>query len=241
MSYYRHFFDGTGCQSEMAAAQHALEKGNSETAYSVITPEMQDQVAVVGSAEHCRTELENRRSLGPQLLDPAAIPCASRPAVQRVGILIPSQTRLYTAWRSRGAIWMLHVAAGAALLPVGIAIIGVTRIVSLMSVVMAPAVAVVFVILAALDLHPWAYAIYAIVAAVLVLLLQFCLIEDDHRSDAEAVNGDQVTFDQVAAGCRVWCDNDNGLIEVGCNRLFALPGIGTNEYSVSGQDPGHHG
>ena len=36
---------------------------------------------------------------------------------------------------------------------------------------MAPAVAVVFVILAALDLHPWAYAIYAIVAAVLVLVL----------------------------------------------------------------------
>ena len=67
MSYYRNFFDGTGFQSEMAAAQRALERGDSETAYSVITPEMQDQVAVVGTAEHCRTELEKRRSLGLQL------------------------------------------------------------------------------------------------------------------------------------------------------------------------------
>ncbi len=67
MSYYRNFFDGTGFQSEMAAAQHALEQGDAETASSVIAPEMQDQVAVVGTAEHCRTELEKRRSLGLQL------------------------------------------------------------------------------------------------------------------------------------------------------------------------------
>ncbi len=67
MSYYRSFFDGTGFQSEMAAAQHALERGDSETAYSVITLEMQDQLAVVGTAEHCRMELEKRRSLGLQL------------------------------------------------------------------------------------------------------------------------------------------------------------------------------
>ncbi len=72
---------------------------------------------------------------------------------------------------SFGVVLALNPIAGAALLPVGIAIIGITRIVSLMSVVMAPAVAVVFVVLAALDLHPWAYAIYAIVAAVLVLVL----------------------------------------------------------------------
>ncbi len=72
---------------------------------------------------------------------------------------------------SYGVVLALNPIAGAALLPVGIALLGVTRIVSLMSVVMAPAVAVVFVVLAALDLHPWAYAIYAIVAAVLVLVL----------------------------------------------------------------------
>jgi glycerol-3-phosphate acyltransferase PlsY len=70
---------------------------------------------------------------------------------------------------SFGVVLALNPIAGLALLPVGLAIIGITRIVSLMSVVMAPAIAVVFVILAALDLHPWAYAVYAIVAAVLVL------------------------------------------------------------------------
>ncbi len=72
---------------------------------------------------------------------------------------------------SYGVVLALNPIAGAALLPVGIAIIGITRIVSLMSVVMAPAVAVVFVVLAVFDLHPWAYAIYTIAAAVLVLVL----------------------------------------------------------------------
>lgn len=72
---------------------------------------------------------------------------------------------------SYGVILALNPIAGAALLPLGLAIIGITRIVSLMSVVMAPVVAVVFVILAALDVHPWAYAIYAIAAAVLVVVL----------------------------------------------------------------------
>ena len=67
MPYYRNFFDGTGFQAEMAAAQQALERGDAETAYSAITTEMQDQVAVVGTAEHCRRELERRRSLGLQL------------------------------------------------------------------------------------------------------------------------------------------------------------------------------
>ena len=67
MSYYRSFFDGTGFQAEMAATQRALDRGDAETAYNAITPEMQDQVAVVGTAEHCRTELEKRRSLGLQL------------------------------------------------------------------------------------------------------------------------------------------------------------------------------
>ncbi len=67
MYYYRNFFDGTWFQAEMAAAQQALERGDAETAYRAITPEMQDQVAVVGKAEHCRKELEKRRSLGLQL------------------------------------------------------------------------------------------------------------------------------------------------------------------------------
>ena len=63
--------------------------------------------------------------------------------------------------------------AGLALLPLGLAIIGITRIVSLMSVVMAPVFAIVFIVLAALDLHPWAYAIYAIAAAALIVALHW--------------------------------------------------------------------
>ena len=67
MPYYSNFFDDTGFQAEMATAHQALGRGDAETAYNAITPEMQDQVAVVGTAEHCRTELEKRRSLGLQL------------------------------------------------------------------------------------------------------------------------------------------------------------------------------
>jgi len=54
---------------------------------------------------------------------------------------------------------------------VGIGLVAVTRIMSLMSVGMAPVVAVVFVVLAATGLHPWAYAVYALVAAAMVVWL----------------------------------------------------------------------
>ena len=64
MSYYRNFFDKAGFADQMAEAQEALERGDRGAAYNAITPEMQDQVAVVGTAEQCRTELERRRSLG---------------------------------------------------------------------------------------------------------------------------------------------------------------------------------
>ncbi len=72
---------------------------------------------------------------------------------------------------SFGVILAMNPIAGAILLPFGLAIIAVTRIVSLMSVGMAPLVAIVFVVLAALDVHPWAYAVYAIFSAVLILVL----------------------------------------------------------------------
>ena len=74
---------------------------------------------------------------------------------------------------SYGVILAMNPIAGVALLPFGLAIIGVTRIVSLMSVVMAPVMAIVFIVLAAFDLHPWAYAIYAIAAAILIVALHW--------------------------------------------------------------------
>jgi glycerol-3-phosphate acyltransferase PlsY len=74
---------------------------------------------------------------------------------------------------SYGVILAMNPIVALALLPLGLAIIGITRIVSLMSIVMAPAVAIVFSVLAALDMQPWAYAYYAIAAAVLILVLHW--------------------------------------------------------------------
>ena len=74
---------------------------------------------------------------------------------------------------SFGVVLGMNPIAGAILLPFGLAILGITRIVSLMSVSMAPIVAVVFLVLAALDVHPWAYSVYAIVAAVLIVALHW--------------------------------------------------------------------
>ena len=48
---------------------------------------------------------------------------------------------------------------------------------SLMSVVMGPVLAIVFIALAALDMQPWAYAVYAAVAALMLIVL--------HRENVE--------------------------------------------------------
>lgn len=65
--FYRSFFEQSGFAGEMAAAQTAMERGDAAAAARAITQEMQDQVAVVGSREHCQSEVEKRRSLGLQL------------------------------------------------------------------------------------------------------------------------------------------------------------------------------
>ena len=59
----------------------------------------------------------------------------------------------------------------AALLPVGVGLVAYTRIMSVMSVGMAPVLAIVFVVLAAVGFHSWAYAVYAVIAAALVIVL----------------------------------------------------------------------
>ncbi len=78
---------------------------------------------------------------------------------------------------SFGAALAMNPIAAAALIPVGIGLVAVTRIMSLMSVGMAPLLAVVFVALAATGIHPWAYAVYAIVAAALLMV--------EHRENIE--------------------------------------------------------
>ena len=72
---------------------------------------------------------------------------------------------------SYGAALAMNPIAAGALLPVGLGLVAVTRIVSVMSVGMAPVLALVFVVLSAAGLQPWAYAYYAVGAAVLVVVL----------------------------------------------------------------------
>ena len=72
---------------------------------------------------------------------------------------------------SYGVALALNPLASLALLPVAIGILAVTRIVSLLSIGLAPVLAAVFVTLAALDVMPWAYAGYAVVAAIMIVIL----------------------------------------------------------------------
>jgi glycerol-3-phosphate acyltransferase PlsY len=72
---------------------------------------------------------------------------------------------------SFGAALAMSPLPAAALIPVGLGLVGVTRIMSVMSVGMAPVLAAVFVALAATGYHSWAYAVYAVVAAAMVIAL----------------------------------------------------------------------
>jgi len=72
---------------------------------------------------------------------------------------------------SFGAALAMNPIAAGALVPFGIGLVAVTRIVSVMSVGMAPVLALEFVVLSATGRQPWAYAIYATVAAAIVIVL----------------------------------------------------------------------
>lgn len=80
---------------------------------------------------------------------------------------------------SFGAALAMSPIAAAALVPFAIGLVAATRIMSVMSVGMAPVIAIVFVVLAATGYQPWAYAVYAVPAAVLVLAL--------HRENVERI------------------------------------------------------
>lgn len=72
---------------------------------------------------------------------------------------------------SFGGLLAMNPIATACLLPVGAGLVGVTRIMSVMSIGMAPIAAAVFVALAIAGVHPWAYAVYALVAGALLVVL----------------------------------------------------------------------
>lgn len=68
-----------------------------------------------------------------------------------------------------GAALAMNPLAAVAMIPVAGAVVGITRIMSLMSVTMAPALACLYIVLAALDVSPPAYAAYAIAASALIV------------------------------------------------------------------------
>ena len=72
LPYYNNMFKAAGFPEEMEAITAALAAGDRERAMGAVTEAMQDQVAVVGSRDHCREQFERRRSAGLQL--PVAAP-----------------------------------------------------------------------------------------------------------------------------------------------------------------------
>lgn len=68
-----------------------------------------------------------------------------------------------------GAALAMNPLASLAMIPVAAVLVGTTRIMSLMSVTMAPLLALFFILLAVLDISPPAYAAYASGAAALIV------------------------------------------------------------------------
>ena len=68
-----------------------------------------------------------------------------------------------------GAALAMNPLASLAMIPLAALVVASTRIMSLMSITMAPALAVVFIALALLDISPPAYAVYAVIAAALIV------------------------------------------------------------------------
>ena len=63
-AFYRDFFAASGFADEMAIVSEAMEQGDVDRAASAVSVAMQDEIAVVGLPDHCRAEIERRRSLG---------------------------------------------------------------------------------------------------------------------------------------------------------------------------------
>jgi glycerol-3-phosphate acyltransferase PlsY len=68
-----------------------------------------------------------------------------------------------------GAALAMNPLAALAMVPVAGVIAATTRIMSVMSITMPPIVAAVFVVLAAMDISPWAWAAYAVPTALLIV------------------------------------------------------------------------
>ena len=74
MPFYMSYFTQTGFGEEAAAVAQALGRGDVGTAAAAVSEAMVNELAIFGSADHCRGEVEARRSLG--LKQPVITPFA---------------------------------------------------------------------------------------------------------------------------------------------------------------------
>jgi glycerol-3-phosphate acyltransferase PlsY len=72
-----------------------------------------------------------------------------------------------------GALLAMNPLASLALLPVAIAVVAVSRYMSLMSVGMAAVAAALFLGLAVVGVHPYAYGVYTLIVAALIIVLHY--------------------------------------------------------------------
>ena len=75
MPYYSNYFEQMGFQDESAVIKEAIARGDTIGASSAVSEAMQNELAIVGSAEHCRREVESRRASG--LQEPVIAPFAA--------------------------------------------------------------------------------------------------------------------------------------------------------------------
>ncbi len=68
-----------------------------------------------------------------------------------------------------GAALAMNPLAALVMLPIAALVVGATRIMSVMTIAMSPVLAALFVVLAALEISPWAYAVYGIGAATIIV------------------------------------------------------------------------
>jgi hypothetical protein len=67
MPFYSNYFKQSGFEHEATKISQAFARGDADGAASAISEAMQNELAIIGPAEHCRQEVEARRSLGLQL------------------------------------------------------------------------------------------------------------------------------------------------------------------------------
>lgn len=114
-----------------------------------------------------------------------------------------------------GAALAMNPLASVALVPVAALVVGATRIMSVLSITMAPLLAAVFVVLAIIDVSPPAYAFYAVPAAAIILYRHSANIRrlldgtepkigqgGDRRADAAPASTATESREPTAAGQR---------------------------------------